>query len=440
MEDSFIIKGGKKLFGELNLSGAKNAALKMIIASLLFENKVVLENVPQINDVEELIHLIKSLGVKIAFIDKNTVEIDPTTLSKNTVDLLHASKTRVSFMLFAPLLYKFGSCFVPNPGGCRIGARPIDRIVSGMQSLGVLVNYNSKTGYYEATLNDKPRGLYQFNKPTHTGTELLIMLSVFGNDKIILENCAHEPEIDNLIDFLNLGGAEIKKIDSRIEIKGVKHLRLKKPFKIIYDRNEAVTYISLVMAAKGKIKINNISQEHIKIFIDKLKQVGASFEFLNNSILINSSENLKAVDIETGPHPHFMTDWQPNWAVLMTQVKGIATITERVFENRFSYVSELRKLGAKISFVESKVERPEEYYFFNYQKNKKYVQKIEIKGPVRLHGGVLNISDLRAGASLATAALISEGESVVNGVSILERGYENFVDKITKLGGEIKKI
>lgn len=440
MEDSYIIKGGRKLSGEVHLSGAKNAALKMIIAALLFEEKVILDNVPRINDVIELLQLIRSLGAKIDFIGKNIIEIDPTYLAKNKVGLLFASKIRVSFMLFAPLLHRFGKCFVPNPGGCRIGARPIDRIIDGMKSLRIDVRYNSRTGYYEAKMVNKPKGYYRFVKTSHTGTEILIMLSVFGKGKIVLENCANEPEIDNLIEFLNESKAKIKKIDGRIEIEGVEKLKFNKPFRIITDRNEAVTYICLALATEGNITLNNLSFDSIGVLAEKLKQAGVEVKINKKSSYFDYVKPLKPINVETLPHPGFMTDWQPNWAVLMTQAQGKSTIHERIFENRFSYVEELRKLGAKIKFIEAKIKNPENFYFFNYKKNKKYSQMIEIEGPVKLHGGALNIADLRAGASLATAALVASGESIVNGVSILERGYEDFVGKVRKLGGEIKKI
>jgi UDP-N-acetylglucosamine 1-carboxyvinyltransferase len=441
MEDSFIINGGKKLFGEVNLSGAKNAALKMIIASLLFKKKVILKNIPRIKDIFELINLLKSLGVRVNFLEKNTLEIDPLSLNKNEVDLLYASKIRVSFMLFAPLLYRFSNCSLPNPGGCRIGARPIDRIVDGMKSLGVKVDYDSETGYYQATMKDKPYGSYRFSKPTHTGTELLIMLSVFGKGKIILENCAIEPEIDNLIDFLNKAGGKIKRNQDKIEIIGVEELFLNEPFEVVTDRNEAVTYACLALATGGKIKINQINFSHLKTFIEKINLAGGKVnEIKNNSLVFQSAGLLKAVSIETMPHPGFMTDWQPNWAVLMTQASGKSVIVERVFENRFSYVEELKKLGAKIKYLDYSVDDPENFYFFNYQKGVKYNQAIEIEGPTVLHNGVLNIADLRAGATLAIAALIANGQSIVNNASILERGYEDFVEKIQKIGGSIKKV
>lgn len=440
MEDAYIINGGKRLKGEVYLSGAKNVALKIMIASLLFEEKVTLENIPQINDVKELINLINSLGAKAKFIEKNTLEIDPTGLNKNKVDLLYASKIRVSFMVFAPLLYKFGECFVPNPGGCRIGARPIDRVIEGMRTLGVKVEYNHNTGYYQAKMTEKPSGYYRFSKPTHTGTELLIMLSVFSKNQVILENCAVEPEIDDLINFLNQSGAEILKENSKIIIKGVKKLRFKKPYKIINDRNEAVTFIAMGIGTGGEITIKNIDFTLIKTFVENLKKANVLIKNKDKEIHFKFNEKILPVSIETSPHPGFMTDWQPNWAVLMTQAQGESTITERVFENRFSYVKELKKLGAKIDFIENKVDNPFDYYYFNYEKDKKYFQKIKIFGPTKLHGGVLNIADLRAGASLAVASLIAEGESIINNVSILERGYENFVEKVKKIGADIKKV
>lgn len=440
MDDSFIIEGGKKLSGEVKLSGAKNAALKMIIASLLFEEKVTLKNIPRIKDVEELFHLIKSLGAKAEFIEDNTLEIDPRSLNKNKVDLLHASKIRVSFMLFAPLLYKFSECFVPNPGGCRIGARPIDRIIEGMKSLGIVIDYNSENGYYQAKLVTRPEGKYCFNKASHTGTELLIMISVFGKGKIILENCAHEPEIDDLINFLNKGGAKIFKDKDTIRINGVKSLSLTEPYRIVTDRNEAITYACMSLSTVGEILIADLKRDSILSFIDKVEKAGGTVSDDQKGLIFRADRGLRSVDIETSPHPGFMTDWQPNWAVLMTQAKGKSVVVERVFENRFSYVKELEKLGARIRFIDNEISDPEKYYFFNYQEGVKYTQTIEIEGPIKLHGGVLKIADLRAGASLAAAALLANGQSVINGVSILERGYESFVEKVRGLGGEIKKV
>ena len=441
MEDAFLINGGNVLKGSITLSGAKNVALKIIIASLLLDQEVVLQNIPRISDVDELIHLISSLGAKAEFIAKNSVVVDGRTLNSNKVDLLHASKIRVSFMLLAPLLHKFSRCFIPNPGGCRIGARPIDRIVAGVKKLGINIDYDSNTGFYHAQMKSKPSGSYRFPKVTHTGTELLIMLSVFAEGKIFLENAALEPEIDELIRFLNLSGAKIKKTGGTVSIQPIEKLALAQPFKIMTDRNEAVTFASLAIASQGEVEISSLNPENISVFVQKMKEVGVGVDVLDKDKLKFYYQGpLKSSQIQTQPHPGFMTDWQPNWAILMTQANGDSIIQERVFENRFSYVEELRKLGADIDFIKIPVSNPAEYFFFNFDPVKKYNQAIKIRGAQTFHGGVLNIADLRAGATLAIAALVAEGESIVNGASILERGYENFVEKVKSLGGEIKKI
>ena len=441
MEDSYLIKGGNKIQGSVRLSGAKNVALKAIIAALLFDSKVILENVPKINDVQELIHLINRLGAKAEFKDKNTLEIDSSGLKSNKVDLLHASKIRVSFMFFAPLLQKFGKCLIPNPGGCRIGARPIDRIIDGMNKLGAKIIYNHETGYYEASLKSKPEGRYKFNKSTHTGTELLILFSVFSASEVVLENVALEPEIDELINFLNEAGANIKRNKSRIIIKGVSSLKQKKPFRIISDSNEAVTFAILALASKGEVIVERAPLNLMEIFINKIEKTGSNVKQSQDKLIFRYNSKIKPVDIETAAFPGFKTDWQPNWAVLMTQAEGEESIIhERVFENRFNYVDELMKLGAHIVFIKPRVKNPKAFYDFNYKEDEIYQQAIRIQGGFPLHGGVLNISDLRAGASLAIASLIAEGESIISGASILERGYEDFVEKVKSLGGDIKKI
>ncbi len=438
MEDAYIIKGGKALQGEIKKKKKKNVALKVIIAGLMFEGGVILKNIPRINDVFELIHLIKKLGGTAEFIEENAIKINGEKIKTNKIDLFHGSKIRVSFMLAVPLLYKFKECFIPNPGGCRIGARPIDRIVEGMKSLGIDVNYDSKTGYYQIKAKRKIQGFYQFPKPSHTGTEFLTLLAVLGEGKTVIENAAMEPEVDELISFLNQSGARIY---SLIEVYGVSKLRQTKDFTIIADRNEAVTYASLAIATKGEVTIGKIPFSLIATYVKELKKVGGGFLPLKNQTYkFFYQKQLKSSKIETSPHPGFMTDWQPNWAVLMLGASGESIIIERVFENRFSYVDELRKLGVKIDFIDIPISDPRNYFFFNFDPKKVYHQAIKIFGPQAFHGAVLNITDLRAGATLAIAALSASGESVINGASILERGYENFVGKITNLGGEIKKV
>ena len=441
MADSYLISGGKPLKGEVVLSGAKNVALKTIIAALMFKGDVTLKNIPRINDVLDLIELIKSLGAKADFIEKNTLRINSSDLKNNRVELQYGSKIRVSFMLFAPLLSRFGECFVPNPGGCRIGARPIDRIVKGLVTLGVKVDYDPDTGYYHAKISKKPTGKYRFEKPSHTGTELLMMIGLMTEGRVEIDNVANEPEIDDLILYLNSAGANISKDKNNIIVGKSTELKQKEPFSIMTDRNELVTYATLAVASGGDVIIGPIAENLVSSFIEIMKEAGAGVEEISNyKYRFYYNGEIKQVNIETSPHPGFMTDWQPSWAILMLKAKGSSVIHERVFENRFSYVEELKKLGAKIDFVNVNVENPEFFYHFNFEKDREYKQTIKIEGEEILHNAILNISDLRAGAALACAALLADGESIVNGASILERGYEDFVEKIKKLGGEIKKV
>ena len=445
VEDAYIIKGGKPLKGKVRISGAKNIALKVIVASLLFRGDVYFENIPQIGDVFELLYLLKELGGRYKFVKQNSLLINTDKVYLNKVDFLHSSKIRVSYMLLAPLLYRFKEAYVPNPGGCRIGARPIDRVIDGFRNLGVKIKYSSDTGYYKGILNKDPSGTYSFKKPTHTGTETLIILSIFTKKKVILENAAIEPEIDNLIDFLNESGADIKRDGDKITILPARasgnRLIQKKAFKISYDRNEAVTYAILSGVTKGDITISPIKEKMIKTFLNKAEKAGLGIEKKNDgSWRFYYKGKLFPVSVETSPYPGFMTDWQPLWAILMIKAKGVSFVRERVFENRFSYVDELKKLGADIEFMDERVANPDSYYFFNYVKNQKYRQAIIIRGGKKLHNGVLEFKDLRAGATLALAALSVKGESIVKGVSILERGYENFIGKVCSIGGVINRV
>ena len=439
MEDAYIVQGGDVLLGEVTLSGAKNLALKTIIASLLFESTVTLTNVPKINDVHELLHLLKKLGAKVEQ-NENTVIIDPSTLNSSKPDLLHASKLRASFLLFAPLLHRFKECRIPNPGGCRIGMRPIDRIISGMEAFGVTTEYHSEDGYYDAKLPQSPKGSYKFSKPTHTGTELLIMLGALGENEITIENSALEPEIDELIHFLNEAGAKITKNGTTIVIQGVASLKQIKPFRIFSDRNEAVTFATLAVATKGSVEIHNLIPDQLTSFNKAMVESGVKVEVRKDSIVYKYVGTIKPVSITTEPHPGFMTDWQPNWAVLMTQADGVSTVHETVFENRFSYVDELLKLGAQIEYVETIDSDIDKIYHFNTGDSKELKQKIQIVGGAPLHSGAINIADLRAGATLLIAALIAPGETVVTNANILERGYENIVNKISGLGGKLKRV
>lgn len=437
-----MIQGGSALKGTVTLSGAKNVALKLIIASLLCEGRVVLTNVPRIGDVEELLHLMIDLGVGINWKDKHELEIDPTTLKNHKVDLLYGSKTRVSFMLFAPLLHRFGRALIPNPGGCRIGERPIDRHIEMLRAFGAQVEYDSSTGYYSAKANSGLKtAKFRFSKPTHTGTELAIMLASLIEGQSTIENCAREPEIDDLIAFLAMAGVKIERNDDVISVWGVSKLKNnKEPFTISFDRNEAVTYASFALATKGDIEIIGASRETLSSFIEKVREAGAGVEEKDNSIRFFYQGPLKATEIVTDVSPGFMTDWQAPWAVLMTQAEGVSTIHERIFENRFSYAPELIKLGAKFEYFSPPVENREDFYHFNWKAENASPQAVRIYGKTKLHNGVLKVTDLRAGATLLIAASVASGESVVLGASIIDRGYETIEVKLRQMGANIKRV
>ena len=441
MEDTYIVEGGNKLVGDVELSGAKNIALKVLIAGLLFEGDVILERVPRIRDVDEVMNLIRALGGKVEFTGPNQVRLNADALKEQTLDLLFASKIRVSFMFFAPLLKKFRVAHIPNPGGCRLGARPIDRIIQGMEAIGIEVQYDSETGYFHAKQEDDASGTYRFEKVSHTGTELLIMLGAYGNGQITIENAALEPEIDDLIAFFNDAGADIRRDGNAIHVKGSTTLKQKKPFSITSDRNEAVTFAVLALTTRGDITLNEVPVSHLTLFHQILRDMGATVEEIDSkTVRYAYSGPLRAVNLETRPHPGFMTDWQPPMAILLTQAEGTSTIHERMFENRFSYVQEIQKLGAHIEYYQPEIENPGEYYDFNYEDGVEYQQAIRIQGPTELHNAVMKIADLRAGATLAIGALTASGKSILTGASHMERGYEHFIEKVKKIGGNMIKV
>lgn len=445
-EDAFIVTGGKPMNGSVSVSGAKNVALKVVIAALMLQKPVTLKNIPHIKDIEELLTLISDLGGKWEFVSKNTLLVDGTSLVQNKVDLLYGSKIRVSFMMFAPLLYRLGTALIPNPGGCRIGARSIDRTIDMMKQFGVQVQYNSKTGYYSASrMNNTFTAIhYRFDKKTHTGTELALLFAACADGTTMLDNCALEPEIDDLIAFLNMNGAKIKRAGDSIMITGVQELSnrsSKGEFTIMGDRNEAVTYAVLAMATKGDITVHGADAAHLGPFVEKVREAGGGIEEKKNAIRFFYKKDLQHTYVVTLPHPGFMTDWQAPWAVLMTQAQGKSTLHETVFENRFGYVKELKKMGASITFFQPELEDPHHTYQFKSNKNKTYKnQAIEIVGNTPLHNAVLKVTDMRAGASLIIAALIAPGESVVDGATIIDRGYEDIVEKLSNLGASIRRV
>lgn len=441
--EKLIIIGGKKLKGTISVSGSKNVALKTLVAACLTDEKVVINNVPLISDFMVMIAIIRELGGKVS-INDHSVTIEMKKFKKTKISLDEAAKIRTSAMFMAPLLTRTGTAIIPNPGGCRIGARPIDRTIVGIKHLGVKVKYNSRDGNFYLKNNKDTQWkkiVHRFDKNTHTGTEIMILSSVLLNGETILKNAAEEPEVDELINLLNQMGAKIVRSGKReITIDGVEKLH-GTTFTIGPDRNEIVTFAVAAVLTKGDIFIKDAHLVELVAFVDKLKEVGGGAEIEREGIRFYYKNSFQKKNITTSFYPGFMTDWQGPWAVLMTQANGESVIHETVYESRFGYVKELRKMGAEISFFNPKIKDPEKVYNFNLEdKIPDYFHAIKIKGPILLHNAVVEISDLRAGATLVLAALSSYGKSFVFGVEHLDRGYEKFEERLGSLGANIKRV
>ncbi len=434
----FIIQGGEPLKGAVRLGGAKNASFKLMIASLLTSGESRLLNFSQIADVELTKKIIRSLGGKVKSSGERTLFIQAENLNNFKVPEKLGLASRASTLFIGPLLARLKQAVVPVPGGDRIGKRPLDRHFDGLKALGVKVKFSQ--GMFLLKADKLKGGYYKFPKNTHTGTETLIMAGVLAEGKTVLDNAAREPEVDDLIAFLNKMGARIKRtLPRRIEIEGVKKLH-SVIYKIMPDRNEAVSYAIAAVATKGDIIVENARRQDLTYFLDKLKKAGGGYELGNYGIRFFYKGKLKAVDITTRPHPGFMTDWQPLWAILATQSEGKTRLIEAVHVDRFQYVNYLKKMGAEINFFQPQVKNPQEFYNFNLEDDKGSWHGIEIRGVASLRAIEAKIPDLRAGANLTIAGLIAKGKTVLTNIEHIDRGYEKLDQRLVELGANIKRI
>lgn len=436
--DKLIITGGKPLKGEVHVSGAKNMAMKAIIATLLTDETVELNNIPLISSVLGTIKVVEPLGVSVKRSD-HTLTISAKNIVEHTVPLELGGLFRTATMVMAPLLSRFGYAVVPNPGGCRLGKRPVDWHVYALEKLGAKITY--KNGYFYAQAKKLIGAEITFSKNTHTGTETAILAAVLAEGMTVLLNAAQEPEIDDLIAMLNQMGAKIEREGRTIQIQGVKKLQ-SVSYTVMPDRNEVVTYAVAAIATRGDVVINGVEHEHLGAFFNALDMAGAGYEKISaHSTRFFWKNSLKPTNISTSPYPGFMTDWQQPWAVLCTQADGESTIHETVFESRFSYVGELQKMGAKIEFFSPVVDDPRSYYNFNWDDRiPNYHQAIKIQGSTKLHEAVIEMTDIRAGATLVLAALVADGTSVIREVGHLDRGYENLDSWLVKLGAQVRRV
>ncbi len=438
--DKYIITGGNVLKGEVRASGAKNAALKALVAACLTDEEVIIKNVPEIADVYVMLEIMKELGAKVSFTD-HTVRVQMQDFVTHKLSLEKAAQARTSSMFIAPLLARYKEAIVPNPGGCRLGARPIDRTIEGIVHMNAHIHYDSDDGYFHA----KTVGLqgidYTFTKNTHTGTETLILAAALAEGTTVLHNAAEEPEIDDLIGLINAMGGNVERTNAReITIVGAKKLH-GASYTISPDRNEVVTFAIMAYVTKGDVFVRDAQKVDLQAFYEKLDQAGASYEKKEDGVRFYYEKPLQAVSVETAIYPGFMTDWQAPWAVLMTQAIGESIVHETVFENKLSYINDLKKMGAAVTLFNPEVADPEKVYNFNLEDNDpSFFHAVKIVGPKPLHNAVVMMADIRAGAAVVLAALCASGESYILDVQKLDRGYEHFEERIQALGASIKRV
>lgn len=418
--DKLLIRGGRELHGEVPISGAKNAALPELCAALLTDQPVTLENVPRLQDVATMLKLIRNMGVT-ADVDAGSVRIDAGKLSFPEAPYELVKTMRASVLALGPLLARFGEATVSLPGGCAIGSRPVDQHIKGLQAMGadIVVEH----GYIIAKL---PKGQARLkgtsittDMVTVTGTENFMMAAALADGETVLENAAQEPEIGDLADMLVKMGAKIEGHGtSRIRIQGVERLH-GCTHRVVADRIETGTFLCAVAATGGDVLLRGGRADHLEAVIEKLRAAGAQVTAVDGGIRIRSQGRLAAQSFRTTEYPGFPTDMQAQFMALNTVAQGSAKVTETIFENRFMHVNELVRLGAKIQ-VDGKLAITE--------------------GVERLSGATVMATDLRASASLVIAGLVAEGETLVDRIYHLDRGYEKMEDKLRTLGADIERI
>tara|TARA_B100000029_G_scaffold505402_1_gene586032 strand:+ start:557 stop:1819 length:1263 start_codon:yes stop_codon:yes gene_type:complete len=411
--------GSKKLKGTIKISGSKNSSLPILAATLLSNKKIKILNLPNVKDIETMIFLLRSLGSKITFNKKNKfAQIDNSKSIKTFASYNLVKTMRAGILVLGPLLARFNEAKVSLPGGCAIGARPVDIHLKALSKLGV--KYKIIQGYIYARA---PKGLkgnrIRFPKISVGATENLIIAATLAKGKTILKNCAIEPEINDLINFLRKMGCNVKWTGKRtVTIIGVKKLK-DLNYKVMFDRIEAGTYMIASILTNGDLKIINIEPKIIKTEIDILRKVGAIITIKKNELKILGRKKIKNIKISTSPYPGFPTDLQAQLMVLLCKAYGRSIITEKIFENRFMHASELNRMGAKIKILGN---------------------KSIIEGNVNFKPAELMATDLRASVSLVLAALTANGKSIINRIYHLDRGYENIEKKLKKIGAKIKRI
>ena len=416
--EKYIVTGGSRLHGKVTISGAKNAAVAILPATVLARDVCVLENIPNISDVTALLNILRALGARVRLLDKTTVEIDTTHLTEPVVPHELAKPLRASYYFLGALLGRCGRADVSLPGGCNFGGvRPIDQHIKGFRALGaeVSVNYGMVHMTSEALV-----GEHIYFDVVSVGATMNVMLAaVKAWGVTILENAAKEPHIVDLANFLNSMGADIRGAGTDvIKIHGVDVLH-GTAYSIIPDQIEAGTYMVAAAATGGDVLVENVIPKHLESIIDKLRRAGATVEEFDDAVRVSRTGRLQHVNVKTMPHPGFPTDMQPQMTTMLCCAEGTSIVSEGVWDNRFKYVDELRKMGANIQ-VDGKV--------------------AVVEGVERLTGAPVKALDLRAGAAMLIAGLMADGITEVEEIHHIERGYSSLVDKLRSLGADIRKV
>ncbi len=418
--EAFRVTGGQALHGSVPISGSKNAALKLLAAATLTGERCRFENVPEIADVQVLVETLRDLGVVVDHPAPNTYEVAAGDVDWLFVPLEAAAKMRASFILLGPLLARFGRVIISNPGGDRIGRRPVNLHVDAMRALGAEIDY--RNGYYFARAPGRLRGTdVVFPDVTVMGTENAMLAATLAEGHTTIRPAAQEPEIDDLIDFVQRMGADVERTaPDVIEVEGRRRLR-GADHRVIADRIEAGTFVVAGAITRGDVTLHGAPSRNLGAFLGALEQIGVEVDTTADTIHVRGQNcDYRAATIETAPYPGLATDLQPPTAVLLTQAEGTSRIHETIFEDRLEWMDELRRMGARIDIQDA--------------------HHASISGPCVLRGRELEMSDLRAGASLMLAALVAQGTSLIHGAHQVRRGYENIERKFLDLGASIEHV
>ncbi len=415
--ENFVIKGGHELFGEVNISGAKNAAVAIIPAAILAGDVVRIENIPQISDVQLIIEILDSMGAEIKLINKNTIEVDSSNLQYQGVPYELSSKFRASYYLIGAMLGRFKKAEVAMPGGCNFGVRPIDLHIKGFEMLGADVNIVDGMVCAEA---DKLVGTSIYMDVVSVGATINVMLAaVLARGLTVIENAAKEPHIVDLANFLNSMGADVRGAGTDvIKIRGVEKMH-GCTYSIIPDQIEAGTYMVAAAACGGDVLVKNVIPKHLESISAKLIEAGAEIIEYDDAVRVTRFKPLTKCNVKTMPHPGFPTDMQPQMAIILSIAHGTSILTENVWDNRYQYIGQLLRMGARVQ-VDGKI--------------------AVFEGVDRLTGVNVKATDLRAGAAMIIAGMVADGTTTVENINYIDRGYEDVVAKFSSLGADIKRV